>query len=303
MEYLFKHTITNWEDWGAVFNSIECFEKLIGHIFMKENLKMEEIEDCTPGTNAVFKVGKYILKIFAPMETGIDNVADYYTEKYALKIANNLDIPSSNLIRFGYIQDKYKFYYMIMEYIDGVEFNKLTNSLSNEEKVLIGKELRKITNIMNNKCSSINNIDVILDENRHIRWSGYSGEFIEKRMEYIHSTNFGHKVFVHGDLNGDNILINKSKELYILDFADAVMAPVCYEEALIVCELFKFDSNYLEGYFGEIDVDNITNICLNGLLIHDFGGDIIHNNICKKENLKNLKDLEIKIREKIINGK
>ena len=52
----FTATIDGWTSWGRVFQSIEAFEPLIRHILSQHALPIAEIEHCTPGTNAVFKV-------------------------------------------------------------------------------------------------------------------------------------------------------------------------------------------------------------------------------------------------------
>ena len=75
--------------------------------------------------------------------------------------------------------------------------------------------------------------------------------------------------------NGDNILINSNGKISIIDFAESVQAPKVYEDALIAIELFNFDKSLLVGYFGGCNSDTIAQTCFDGLLIHDFGGDII----------------------------
>ena len=60
---LFTAQINNWDDWGKLFQSISAFTPLVEHIFHKENLPYANIENLKPGTNAVFKVGEYVIKI------------------------------------------------------------------------------------------------------------------------------------------------------------------------------------------------------------------------------------------------
>ena len=61
MEHLFTERIECWEDWGRIFQSVPAFEKLIRHIFDKERLPQAKITHLTPGTNAVFRVGDYVV--------------------------------------------------------------------------------------------------------------------------------------------------------------------------------------------------------------------------------------------------
>ncbi|MDR0641084.1 MAG: hypothetical protein LBG07_01325, partial [Treponema sp.] len=74
--YLFNGEINNWQDWSRVFQSINSFSPLAEFIFAKENIPFLEIKNLTPGTNAVFKVGGNVVKIYAPIESGIDQTFD-----------------------------------------------------------------------------------------------------------------------------------------------------------------------------------------------------------------------------------
>jgi RIO-like serine/threonine protein kinase len=56
-------------------------------------------------------------------------------------------------------------------------------------------------------------------------------------------------VYVHGDLNPDNILVGKHGEIYIIDYADALTAPVEYELPSLICESFGFEFPFMGGYF------------------------------------------------------
>lgn len=288
---LFTDEINGWDSWGKLFQSISTFEPLIKYIFVKEKLPFTKIERCTPGTNAVFKVGDHVIKIFAPEESGIDSTADFETESFAMHRAAMLGVSVPKLVTSGYIQDKYRFSYMIMEHVNGTEINKLNQNFTFEEKIAIGHRLRLITDAINIPCCSFNDIEVIHDEDRQKRWGKYSECFKKERLTYINSHDFGGKVFVHGDLNGDNILLSPDKKLSIIDFADAVLAPAVYEHALIVCELFQFNKAYMKGYFGNYNIDEITELCFNGILIHDFGGDVIEQHVGPVSEFDSLKKL------------
>jgi hypothetical protein len=64
---IFTEQINSWDDWGKLFQSIPAFTPLVERIFHKENLPLANIENLHPGTNAVFRVGEYVIKIFAPV--------------------------------------------------------------------------------------------------------------------------------------------------------------------------------------------------------------------------------------------
>jgi thiamine kinase-like enzyme len=299
--YLFTGEINNWHDWGEVFQSIPSFSSLVECILAKENLPFSEIRHLTPGTNAVFKAGGNVVKIFAPAETGIDQTSDLQTELFALRRMNESGIPAPRLIAEGIVKDKYCFAYMITEYINGAGFSEAVKTMTDDEKTNIGRKLRALTDAMNTPCDPFNDIDVINDEGRYRRWDTYTEKFRAERIDYIRSHSFGEKVFVHGDLCGDNILLLPGGEIYIIDFADAVLAPKVYEQALVAVELFYFDGAFFHGYFEGYSTDELIELCFNGLLIHDFGGDIADKHVGRFFDIDSLGALKEMLARKIQN--
>lgn len=77
---LFPYNVSELMDLGKIFQDIEVFEPLVKYIFKEHELPYSGMNTCTPGSNAVFRVGKYIVKIFAPEETGIGWENDFFTE-------------------------------------------------------------------------------------------------------------------------------------------------------------------------------------------------------------------------------
>ena len=296
---LFTEQINNWDDWGNIFQSVPAFTPLVEHILAKEKLPSAKIENLTPGTNAVFKVGDYVIKIFAPTESGIDQSLDLQTELFATSRANKLGISAPKLITHGFIEDKYRWAYMITEYIHGMELGEAVKTMTNCEKTDIARKLRVITDKMNTSCEPFNGIDVINDKVRYRRWDIFPECFKAERLAYIKARDYGEKVFVHGDLCLDNILLTSQGELYIIDFADAALAPKIYEHAHMAYVLgydTDFDPALLRGYFEDYTADEFMEMCFNGLLIHDFGGSIVTDCIGKADEFQGLADLREKLR-------
>ena len=300
----FTHDIHDWISWSKVFQDILAWETLIEYIFRIEDLPYAKIEHLTPGTNAVFKSGDYVVKIFAPKESGMDMYSDYTTEKFGLVRTESLKIPVPRLIRSGVIHDKYEFMYMVMEYVDAEEMVKVEESFNDLQKEKIGRKLRVICDRMNTPCEKFNAIDVI---NRALKakcWNSFSISFQRQRLDWLKKYDLKDKVFVHGDLNPDNILIDKDMNIYIIDFADSVQAPCEYELAALLCETFEFEYPYMKGFFGaDYDVSDLTDKIFQALLMHDFGENIIKNNFGNPEMITELSDLHKRIYSAISNKK
>lgn len=296
-DFIFKNEICGWSSWGDLFQSIEVWEPLVNIILGKENLPVSKIENLKPGTNAVFRSGKFVIKIYAPGESGIDGARDKVSELFALSFAGSLGVPVSKIIASGEIMDKYNFSYVILEYLEGLDFKEASSEFTEDDKYRFAGRMREITDTFNIPCKPFNGIDVIHDPDRSDCWASYSEHFRKERLDYIGSHEFGKKIFVHGDLCYDNLIIDEKGTIRIIDFADSVLAPQCYEHGHLASVLFNFDRAYLSGYFGNYPEPSIVDLCFNGLIIHDFGGDIVDENIAKPEEIDCLDDL----RKKIIN--
>ncbi|MDR0294351.1 MAG: aminoglycoside phosphotransferase family protein [Oscillospiraceae bacterium] len=299
---VFSERIGGWDDWGGVFRSVPAFAPLVESILRREGLPPARIENLAPGTNAVFRAGDYAVKVYAPAESGMDRTDGPQTELFAVRRAGTLGVSAPKLIAGGFVEDRYRFAYMIMEYIDGVAFTEAVKTMSGAEKTEFGRKLRAITDRMNTPCERFNTADPLDGGDRDRRWEPYPGRFRAERLSRVQSRDYGEKVFVHGDLCGDNILLTPGGGLCLIDFADAALAPVEYEHALVAVELFGLDPALLRGYFGDYSVAGLTEVCFGGLLIHEFGGGVVASRVGRPDTFQTLGDLRERLRERIERG-
>jgi serine/threonine protein kinase len=297
--------INNWDDWGKIFQSIPAFTPLIKHIMAKENLPFFKIENLKPGTNAVFKVGLYVVKIFAPLEFSKDE--DYGTnvdvELFGIKLANNQGVPSPKLFSYGAVADKYYFRYMIMEYICGKLLGEIEEELSFDEKMFIGKQVRSITDKLNVPCENFTNINVM---EYAIKNNGWKDERFPESLQAERLANLADfyineqdKVYCHSDFHCGNILVDENLNVYLIDFADAMFAPVEYEKAYITSALFCFEKPYMTGYFGDYTVDDITDLCMAWLPVHAWGHATIVGNFESVEDISSFSILRERLKNLI----
>jgi len=297
---LFNEHLSNEQDWENILQSISAFTPLVEYILKKENMTMAEMENLTPGTNAVFKVGGYVIKIFAPIESNVEQRLPE-TEIFATQRANLLNVPAPKVIASGVVEDKYRFAYLITEYIEGVVITEAIKSMTDTEKVLFGRQLRNITDKMNTPCEPIHDIDVVNYENRCDCWCEYPEQFRKERLFHIASHKYGENVFVHADLCGDNILLTPHSRLYIIDFADAVLAPQNYEHARLYLEYgLDYDPKFLQGYFEDYTTEEFIDMCFNGFLLLDYDPEIINELIGTPNKFETLDDLRKCLTQKLV---
>ena len=295
---LFTKEINNRDDWDKMLGSISVFTPLVEHIMNKTNLPLAKIEKALHGTNAVFKTGNYIVKIYAPNLSGIDDFTEFNNELFGTNRANKLGVPAPKVIADGFIDDKYCFAYMVTEYINGIGLDEVFKMASDCEKVAIARKLRTITDKMNIPCEPFNSINVFDDKGRYPCWDKYPERFKMERLEYIKSCDYGKNVFVHGDLGRDNILLTSQGELYIIDFGDAVLAPKAYEHVLLVLD-FNFDPALRQGYFYDYISDAFVQMCFDGLLIHEYAIEYVEEHIGDADEFHSLEDLRNWLKQKI----
>ena len=120
--HLFTREINNWDDWDKLIQSVSAFAPLVAHIFQNEKLPMSKIENLTNGTNAIFRVGGYVIKILPPTETcnpSEGHGTDIDLELFGMRLAHERNVPAPKCIVDGEVNDKYHFRYIIMTYIHG----------------------------------------------------------------------------------------------------------------------------------------------------------------------------------------
>jgi tRNA A-37 threonylcarbamoyl transferase component Bud32 len=275
--YLFQKDINDWNSWGAVYQSINDFQKLIEEIFKREKLfGYEHISQLTPGTNAVFKVGNTVIKIFAPIESGAKTDEDYCAELQSMERANTLRIRAPKLIAASHIQDKYVFRYLIMEYIDGQSAGNALEKYTSAQKRKFVLELKE--NLMKMNCTPTEEVNESLVKersNHNMAWNSYPITIQSQIKEIVKQYDLSECVYVHGDLTADNIIIDKQDDLYIIDFADSTIAPIEYEYPPILFDLFNYDIEMINEFNKELDYDAFIDKVFMGTLLHAFGAYFI----------------------------
>lgn len=275
--YLFNFEIKDWETWATVYCSKDEFTPLIKEIFKKEGLEFKKLENCKPGTNGVFRVGKYIAKVFVPLESGYDSMPDYKAELFAIERANLMGISVPKLIANGQVEDRYLFRYLIMDFVEGETLGDIKGTLTRKQKMDIGEQLRYIVQSWATPCENFNGIDVIQRTLNSKRWQDAPTDIREAQKRYLENLKGEPFVYVHGDLTEDNLIIGSSGEITVVDFADSLCAPAIYEDMAMICDAFSFDKDFLKGYYRNYNSKEIVEICLNAILCHEYGYHVVKN--------------------------
>lgn len=302
MNNVFCEEIMGWETWGKVFQSIPAFEKLIMKIFKNESLNYKEISHLTAGSNAVFKVDNFVVKIFAPIESGFNTEIDYNSEILGMKRAADIGINVPNVVAASFIEDKYLFRYIIMDYIDGKDAKDILNHYSDSQKIEFVRQLKENINKMNTKFEGkYPALDVKERIFTNTRWNMFSDKIVTQIKELVRNYDMLNKVYVHGDITGDNVMITKKGMLYIIDFADGKIAPKEYEFPPILFDLFDFNKCMINEFIDGQDIEDFAEECFYGILLHEFGSyfvKLIYERVIGKE-ITELSDI-MEIKEALV---
>ncbi len=288
--FLFRETICGWESWGRVYQSIEAFRPLIQEIFRRHSLPYQEPEHLTPGTNAVFRVGKRIVKIYAPAESGLPPT---WAEAAGMRLAEAAGIPTAGVVCLGEIHDRYTFPYLVMNAVEGTEAGDWRPGAASSEKALFAAEVRNLLKALRGCVrteaaaaeAAASGIPHVFYGNAcgSSRWKAFPDSLQAEVERTAKEALEEEAVFVHGDLTCENVLLlpeangssSMGKRLFVLDFGDCQLAPFYYEWPPLVWELFRWEPVMLKTCFSEYEKEEFLRILTKAVLLHDFGGNML----------------------------
>ena len=250
------------------------FLPLVQEIYRLNDLEIDDLRYLTPGSNAVFQLGKTVVKIFLPPETKLRDGEEYDTELSALKFADSIGISIPAIICAGTVNDRYTFRYIVMKYIDGVSPHIQFPFINDDGKVEFALGFKAITDKLHCSIDSNSNSIPRFDSPERLgdhMWELLPDTFKRDRKQFLSKEEMSQPVFTHGDININNLLVDKYGRIFLIDFADSVIAPYYYEWPPIVFSLFGCDSVLMKTYFGEIESDGFYRKLITSILIYRFG--------------------------------
>lgn len=280
-KYFFQEEISGQKSWSEIFRRADSFASLARHILDRHDLLGgEKLQSLTPGTNAVFRAGNYVLKLFAPEESGFGDPFACQNELAALKFAAAAGVRTPAVLAAGEISDKYRFFYVIMEFMQGEEAGKALPSLNAEQKRRFAEEIKHISDALHRPATGFPKFCRSLRAD--LSWQGLCPALREDMRTISSSAPPQEEVFVHGDLTGENVLLMPDGKVALLDLGDARRAPSCYELPPLVFELFRGDKAMIDWYLKGGNAGVFLSELLLGLSLHEFGGNIVKDLLARR---------------------
>lgn len=265
------------EDTKVVVEIFEVVKNLkeerlnIGKLIANNNLdiitNIETIEEINAGfNNYIFSVNnKYIIKVCGDetKESLFDVESNFYIEN-----KNNKNIPI--LYKYDNTKSIVPYVYEIIEKIDGKSVYYFWYKWNeNERKLFIKKLINIIKSFHVKKVTEDNWADkikkeVILNYNlcKNL-FSEYEQKIIYNSFEkYDKVLSDNYYSLIHNDLHFDNIILDKEKNIKIIDFNDSIIAPFDYDmRILFMCkeQPWKWANIEMDPYQKPEDYINIVN--------------------------------------------
>ncbi len=143
---IINRVLNDLTDWKDFLRNDNIIVNLVDLILEQCNITKYDVKKINLGTNAVFDLGNYILKIYAVNEKSsskLDCIREVILSK--LLMSSYYCVPT--IIKTGYIKDRYTIYYNVME-----KFNDLvpvSNVLSNANSLDYAAFLKELHAIIN----------------------------------------------------------------------------------------------------------------------------------------------------------
>lgn len=273
---LFTESIQSWRDWGRVFQNIPAFTPLAREICRREGLPWAELTPLTPGTNGVFRCGEAVLKIFFPKESGLDPALDFSTELAAAQQAASWGVPTPPVLAHGCLQDKYRFYYIATRYSPGKEAGPWLRDAAPAQQAAFVERLRQLLPQLHRPTQALPRRDLRQEARVNCRLEKLAPSLREEVLARLEGLPLEPAVLTHGDLTGENLLVQEDGSFVVIDWADAHLAPAWYELGPLAFELLAGEGRLwrqLAAGAEELFVERL----LDCLCLHDFGPDFLTN--------------------------
>jgi len=272
---LFTEKLESWTDWGQHYQDHEAFAGVVEAIHACNGWEMaEKVEPLTPGTNYVVKCGDRVLKVYAPASVGMTPDEEQTDEIRRIEAAIARGVNTPAVLARGVVHTKYDFYYTVMEYAAGQEAGSWMKTADEEDKERFCQRLTGVLCALHGATMRVDMESLRQQALGNPRWKRYSEAFRKEAAVRIGELMLGFGVECHGDLTGENVLVN-GEELMLLDFADGCTAPFWYEWPPLFVDLLSGEGKLIAPFLLGMEKEYAADLFADALLLHEFGPDIL----------------------------
>lgn len=235
------------EEYSAVFYDSEIWFPAIAQLALNHRLKGDPVRGVL-GSNIVYRVGNYWIKLFAPFFE-----KEFEMELVSLELASQQSEFTVPLIYAKGVFDGWS--YMVISHVEGIRIGDVWSKISDVQRASLAKDIATVT-LSLQKLKAPAEIAQRYNWNQFMRErfdqavsmqvkKGLSQKSTRKLESFI--SNFSvdgflcdDPVYLHADLTHDHFLINDegTSVIGVIDFADSMIGHPEYDLIAYFCYLF-----------------------------------------------------------------
>ena len=298
--------VDSWSDRSSIFKDVEGVRPAIDAICEQEGIGYRRIE--TPHgshTNAVFILDRsLVLKIYNPVWP------EFEMECRLIEVLNrNGAVPAPSIVASGQLLDRLSWSYLIQEFSSGLTLEAIRPEITREDLLGIASEVGAVVRaLLLTDVRLFDDIDAgesweaLVDRRRRealpeltgagVITPGVAEALADTLDEAIAGSSQTPHVIVHGDLESDHVLLERSGGEWavasIIDFGDAKVGLRDYEWMPLWFGLFDKDIGAMQEFLKAYDPvlltdDELPRRMVAWTLLHDFGTNAVAEQIEKAD--------------------
>ena len=298
--------VDSWSDRSSIFKDVEGVRPTIDAICEQEGIGYRRIE--TPHgshTNAVFILDRsLVLKIYNPVWP------EFEMECRLIEVlSRNGAVPAPSIVASGQLLDRLSWSYLIQEFSSGLTLEAIRPEITREDLLGIASEVGAVVRaLLLTDVRLFDDIDAgesweaLVDRRRRealpeltgagVITPGVAEALADTLDEAIAGSSQTPHVIVHGDLESDHVLLERSGGEWavasIIDFGDAKVGLRDYEWMPLWFGLFDKDIGAMQEFLKAYDPvlmtdDELPRRMVAWTLLHDFGTNAVAEQIEKTD--------------------
>jgi hygromycin-B 7''-O-kinase len=289
--------VDSWSDWSSIFKDVGIWRPAIDAICEQEGIGYRRIEIPRSNTNAVFILDRsLVLKVYNPVWPEFD------MERRLLEVlGGNGAVPTPSIVASGKLLDRLSWRYLIQEYCPGLTLEAIRPEITRDDLLGIASGVGAVVRALHRTDIRLfDGIDAgepwgtfvgrrrreVLPElvGKGVIASEVADALADTLDEAIAGNSQTPHVIVHGDLESDHVLLERSGGEWavasLIDFGDAKVGLRDYEWMPLWFGLFDRDIRMMRAFLEAYDPDLLTDDelprrMMAWTLLHDFGTDAV----------------------------
>ena len=149
---------------------------------------------------------------------------DFSTELAAARQAASWGVPTPPVLAHGCLQDKYRFYYIATQYSPGKEAGPWLRDATPAQQAAFVERLRQLLPRLHRPTQALPRRDLRQEARGNFRLEKLAPSLREEVLARLEGLPLEPVVLTHGDLTGENLLVQEDGSFVVIDWAAVAAA-------------------------------------------------------------------------------